>query len=105
MNPEPHPRHFTEWDRNNLISAGQILMAWAHDWAFHEAADDTWYRDVDDDVLETVAELDHILHRAQEALSQARRLYRAATSAARLRALNEQRRSRPAQEDDHDPGP
>lgn len=95
MSVELLPRHFTEWDRNDLIRAGQILMGWAHDWAFHEAADNTWYRDVEDDVLETVAELDRILDEAKQAISQARRLFHAATSAARLRALNEQRRNRP----------
>lgn len=92
MTVELHRQHFSEWDRDELIRAGQILMGWAHDWAFHEAADATWYRDVEDDVLETVAELGRILDEAQQTLSQARRVFDAAISAARLRALNEQRR-------------
>ncbi len=98
MTVELHPWHFSDWDRNELIRAGQILMGWAHEWVFHEAEDATWYRDFEDDVVETVAELERILDAAQQALSQARGLFHSATAAARLRALNEQRR-RPAHGD------
>lgn len=99
MTVELRPEHFTEWDRDELIRAGQILMRWAHDWAFHEADDATWYRDVEDNIIETVAELGRILDEAHQALSQARRLFHTATSAARLRAINQQRRSRAAHGD------
>ncbi len=92
MRVEIRAEHFTEWDRNRLIEAGQSLMAWAYDWVFHEHDGSAWYRDWTDDPVETAEELRHVFDRADEALRQARRLAHEATSAARLRALAEQRR-------------
>lgn len=92
MSVEIRAEHFSDYDRNRLIEAGQTLMAWACDWVFHEHDGATWYRDWTDDPVETTEELHHIFDRAEQALRQARRLANEATSAARLRVLAEQRR-------------
>ncbi|MDP8928458.1 MAG: hypothetical protein M3O70_07755 [Actinomycetota bacterium] len=92
MRVETRAEHFSDWDRDRLIEAGQTLMAWAWEWVFHEHDGTTWYRDWTDDPVETAEELQHIFAQAHRALRQARCLANEAASAARLRALAEQRR-------------
>ncbi|MDP8927471.1 MAG: hypothetical protein M3O70_02555 [Actinomycetota bacterium] len=92
MRVEVRAEHFNDFDRNSLIAAGQTLMGWAWEWVFHEHDGATWYRNCTDDPVETAEELRHIFDQAEQALRQARGLAHRATSAARLRALAEQRR-------------
>ena len=92
MRVEIRAEHFTEWDRDRLLQAGQTLMGWAYDWVFHEHDGATWYRDWSDDPVDTAEELQHIFDQADEALRQARRVAHEAISGARLRALAEKRR-------------
>ncbi len=82
--------HFRDGDRELVVLAGQRLMAWARDFAFHECDGERWYRTVDDDPIQTVTLLTHRLEEAERALQQTRRLLDGALRPARARATREE---------------
>lgn len=93
MAVEIRAEHYAVEDRLLLIAAGDELVAWAVDFAEHEAPDGAvpprWYRTADDDPVLTAAQLGWLVATTTATLRQVITWYTDATLAAYDRAIRD----------------
>lgn len=82
-------QHYVMHDRLLLITAGDALIAWAHDLVQHESDGPRWDRTPDDDAVLMAAQLGWMLSATTSTVRQALAWYTTATDNARHRAMQQ----------------